>query len=184
MDIIDIIEKYIELSVRRDNLKNTIENSKRNYAYAKIEGDMAYNEKDYKAEKSYNDSARSSIMLQEQSEKELAQVEQLLEFTHQKYEEKVRSLNELELNEALVTMSVKKSELERHITELSQRRSWAISKGDAAYANRNYDEEREYNHISSECFSEIERLKPTLHYYEAFVNDLNNRLNKGPSFGH
>ena len=29
MDIIAVIEKYIELSVRWDNLKNTIENSKR-----------------------------------------------------------------------------------------------------------------------------------------------------------
>ena len=69
-------------------------------------------------------------------------------------------------------------EIERKIEELSQRRSWATSKGDTAFANHNFEEEQEYNRISSDCYVEIERIKPTLHYYESFVNDLNYHSNK------
>ncbi len=178
MDIIAVIEKYIELSVRRDNLKNTIENSKRYYNYAKIEGDMAFYDGDYQLEKGYNDSARRHIETQKKAEKDLSQVEQLLEFTHQTYTRTVESLDEVQLKEAAITMSVKKTDVERKIEELSQRRSWATSKGDTAFANHNFEEEQEYNRISSDCYVEIERIKPTLHYYESFVNDLNYHSNK------
>ena len=178
MDIIAVIEKYIELSVRRDNLKNTIENSERFYNYAKIEGDMAFHDGNYQSEKGYNDSARHHIETQEQAEKDLSQVEQLLEFTHQTYTRAVESLDELQLKEAAITMSVKKTEVERKIEELSQRRNWATSKGHTAFANHNFEEEQEYNRISSDCYVEIERIKPTLHYYKSFVNNLNYNANR------
>lgn len=178
MDIISVIEKYIELSVRRDNLKNTIENSKRDYAYAKIEGDMAFYDGDYQLEKGYNNSASTHIETQEKSEKELSQVEQLLEFARQIYTKTVQSLDELQLKEAAMTMSVKKTDVERKLEELTQRRIWANSKGDIAFSNHNFQEEQEYNRISSDCYEKIERVKPTLHYYETFINDLNYHADK------
>jgi len=75
-------------------------------------------------------------------------------------------------------MAVKKTDDERKIEELSQRISWATSKGDTAFANHNFEEEQEYNHISSDCYVEIERINPTLHYYESFINNLNYHANK------
>lgn len=178
MDIIAVIEKYIELFVRRDKLKNTIEISKRNFDYAKTGGDIAFNEGNYQAEKRYNKSLSLYIEAQEKAKKDLSQVEQLLEFTHQTYTKAVQSLDQIQVKEAAITMSVKKADAERKIEELSQRRSWAHSKGDTAFANQNYEEEQEYNRISSDCYVEIERIRPTLSYYEAFVNDLNYHANK------
>ena len=47
------------------------------------------------------------------------------------------------------------------------------------------NEEQEYNKISSDCYLEIERISPSLHYYKAFVSNLDYRANqqfesKGP----
>lgn len=178
MDIITIVEKYVELSARRDNLKNTIENSKRDYANAKIEGDMAFYVGDYQSDIIHSISAREHLETQKSAEKDLAQVEQLLLFTFQTYTKAVQSLDEIELKEASITMSAKKADVERKIEELSERRKWAISKGDVAYSNQNNEEVQEYNHISTDCFLEIERIKPTLVYYQYFIKDLNYRANK------
>lgn len=178
MDIIAVIEKYIELSVRCDNLKNTIENSKRYYNNVKIEGNIAFHDEKYQSEKYYNDETIHHIETQKKAEKNLSQVEQLHEFTYQTYTRAVESLDEVQLKEAAITMSVKKTDVERKIEELSQRISWATSKGDTAFANHNFEEEQEYNRISSDCYVKIERIKPTLHYYEYFVNDLNYHANK------
>ena len=172
MDIITIIEKYVELSVRSDALKKTIKDSKDFYTYAKIEGDMAFYEKDYELEKSYNNSARYHIETQGKAENDLAKVDELLAFVHNAYKEAVQSLNGIELKETAITIESKKADIERQIEALSQRRNWATSKGDVAFASHNFQEEQEYNRISSECYFEIERMKPMLYYYSLFVNDL------------
>lgn len=178
MDIIDIIDRHIELSVRRDNLYNTIENSKRYYDGATIEGDMAFHAKDYKLEQQYNNSARNEIENQHKAEKDFAQIKQLLELSYQTYTEAVESLNGEQLREASITISAKKGNAERKIEKLSQRRNWANSKGDIAFSEHNHYDEQEYNRISLECYTEIERTKQTLYYYDFFANDLNYHNNK------
>jgi len=178
MDIITIIEQYIELSVRHDRLNNAIQTEEDGYNYAKIEGDMAYYDKNYKLERMYNDSARNHREMKQNAEKELLQVQQLLAIIHATYTETVESLSASQLNEAAITLSVKKAEVERRVNELSQRREWARSKGDIAYNERNFSEEQEYNRISSECYLEIRKIEPTIHYYEAFINNLNYHASK------
>lgn len=178
MDIIAVIEKYIELSVRRDNLKNIIENSKRYHKYASNEGDIAFYDKDYKSEKRYNDSARRHIEIQEKAEKILTKVQELLEITHQTYMTTLQTVTESQIIAVSTTISAKKTDAERQIANLSQRIDWADSKGDTAFANRNFEEEQEYNHIASECYIEIEKIKPKLYYYDTFIKDLNYHATK------
>lgn len=178
MDLITVIDKYIEISIRRDNLKETIESEKDGYAYAKIEGDMAFSEGDYEREAGYNTSARMHKKRQAGAEKELEQVAQLLEFTHQTYISAVSSMYSIQLKEAAITMSVRKKDIERQIEELSQRREWARSQGDIAFANHNFQEEQEYNKISSECYFEIKKVEPKIRYYQLFANYLNFRADK------
>ena len=75
-------------------------------------------------------------------------------------------------------MSVKKADIERKLEDLSQRRNWASSRGNTAFANHNFQEEQEYNRISSVCYFEIEKIKPILIYYKSFANDLSYHANK------
>ena len=178
MELITIIDKYIELSIRRDNLNRAIQNEKDGYAYAKIEGDMAFYEKNYESEAGYNTSARMHRERQASAEKELSQVIQLLEFTHQTYIAVVSGMDSIQLKELAITMSVRKEDAERQIEELSQRREWARANGDVAFANHNFESEQEYNKISSECYLEIGKVKQLLNYYKSFANDLNFRANK------
>ncbi len=178
MDIIAIIEKYVELNVRRENLNEAIQSEKDGYIYAKIEGEEAYHDGRYESEKGYNESARRHNENQKKSEKELLQVEQLLHFTHQTYTKAIESLNEIQLKEAAITISSRKDDLERKIKELSQRRDWASSKGDVAYSKQDYKEEQEFNRVATECYLEIKKIEPALHYYEAFINNLNYHADK------
>lgn len=178
MDIINIIDKNIELMIRRDALKNTIDNSKRYHFYAKIEGDIAFNAGNYQLENAYNNSSRYHVSTQEAAEKELAQVEQLLEFAKQKYNEAIQSLDVFQLKEAYTTMSVRKTDIERKISDLSCRRSWAISMGDTAFNNHNFEEEQNYNRISSDCHVEIEKNSELLRFYEMIIKDLNNHMGR------
>lgn len=178
MDLITVIDKYIEISIRRDNLNKTIESEKDGYAYAKIEGDMAFSEGDYERESGYNTSAIMHKERQASAEKELEQVAQLLEFTHQTYISAVSSMDSIQLKEAAITMSVRKKDIERQIEELSQRREWARLQGDKAFASHNFQEEQEYNKISSECYFEINKVEPKIRYYQSFANDLDFRADK------
>lgn len=185
MNIITLIEKHIELCVRRDDLDKLIKNSNDSYQYAKVEGDLAYNAKDYESEKRYNDSARYYKEEQYKAEREVAQLDQLLNVSYQNYIDAVEKLDATKLNDAAMILTIKKEETLRRIEELAERRAWAISKGDVAFAEKNYEEEKEYNRISSECYIETQRIKPLIYYYDKFIRDLNYRanINKGNDFG-
>ena len=185
MNIIFLIEKHIELCVRRENLDRAIKNSSDSYQYAKVEGDLAYYAKDYESEKRYNDSARYYKDEQNKAEREVAQLDQLLNISYQNYNDEVEKIDATKLSDAAMILTIKKEEAQRRIQVLSERRTWAISKGDVAFVEKNYDEEKEYNHISLECYMEIQRIKPLIYYYDKFIKDLNYRANigKGDNFG-
>lgn len=178
MDIIDTIDRHIELSIRRDDLYNTIENAKRYYNGAIIEGDMAFRAKDYKLEQQYNNSARRELEIQHNGEKDLAQINQSLELSYQTYTETAESLNGEQLRDATIIISAKKEDAERKIENLLKRKNWADSKGDIAFSEHNINDEQEYNLISLGCYMEIAKTKQTLYYYDFFTNDLNYRADK------
>ena len=183
MEIISIIEDLIKFSVRRDYLKKAIDDAKRDQHYAQIEGDMAYYEKDYELERRYNHSVRLHSERREQSESELVQVEQLIASSLDQYFNIIESYTDLELREAAVTLRVKKADIERKITDLKTRREWAISMGNIEYERGNLAKETEYNHISTDCLNEIERITPEVSYYDDYISDLNNQAEKKNDYG-
>lgn len=174
--LVDVIENYIEISIRRDNLTETIENSKKMYNYAKKEGDFAFYDGDYQLEVSYNVSAKQYKDRQESAEKDLDQVNRLLKHNIEEYRDTISLLNSDELKETSVVIKNKTTDIERKIEQLSERRKWASHKGDIAFLNSNIKEEEEYNKISSECYIEISKLEPRKKYYQSFATDLNVKL--------
>lgn len=178
LNTITVIDKYVELCVKRERLKTTIDNAKKGHHYAKTEGEMAFYNGDYKLEKKYNDSAGYYIQTQEKAAKDLAHIEQLLEFTHQVYTKAVQSLDAVELKDLAITVAEKKTDNERQVEKLSQRSEWAVSKGKEAFASKKFEEERKYNSIADDCYREVGKIEPTLDYYGSFINELNIQADK------
>ena len=172
MDKIAIIEKCVELCVRRDTLVHTLERAVRGNNYAKLQGDKAYNAGNYKLESGFNTSTRQHRETEETAKKDLDQVTHLLEFAQQEYIATVESLNPLQLREASLINRKKAEDVEKQIKDLTDCRESAISQGDEAYAKKNYQEEQVYNGISSSCYIEIEKKKPVAKYYNSFADEL------------
>lgn len=178
MDLITIIEKNIELKIRRDNLTTIIDREKRSENYAKTGGNIAFYENNYDRESAYNSSARTARDNQNVASSEVSQVEQLLELTERSYNENLSVMNTDQINETANTLSIIRRGLERRMEELSRRRAWAREEGDKAFASHDFQGEQEYNRISSECYMEIARLKAHIDYYASFENDLTLRSSK------
>ena len=178
MDIMSIIDRYVERSVRVQKLQEKIESENRGVNYAQIEGDMAFYEKDYDSEKRYNNFANWHKKNITNAQHELSQAKKILEFVHQQYEQTIETMDLIQIKETAIKVSAKKEEIERKIKHLSQRRKWAQHKGDDAFKNHNFNEEQEYNTISSDCYLEIEKISPSLHYYNAFILNLDYRANQ------
>ena len=138
---------------------------------------MAFNRKDYDREKAYNDSARDYSETQDKAEKELFQVKQLLDVSYESYENEVEVLDEKQFSDVIIALTLKKEETEKNIRDLEERRKLATSRGDAAFAKANYEEEKMYNGISSKCYLEIEKQKVLVKYLNHFINDLSYRFN-------
>ena len=146
---------------------------------------MAFYAKNYGSERIYNVSVQWHKKNITDAQQELSQSKKLLEFVQQKYEQTIEKMDPIQIKEVAIKVSAKKEELERKMEQLSQRRSWSNSKADEAFKNRNFNEEQEYIKISFDCYYEIEKIAPTLHYYDIVVLDLNYKANeqfdhKGP----
>lgn len=172
MDLISIIENYVELGIRKINLERDIANFKKFQKYSEIEGDIAFNEGNYERENSYNYSAKVYSEREADAHKELNQVIQLLDFAHQSYNDVISGMDEDRIIEVIDRIQTKREDLQRQIDELSKRKEWANENGDTAFSNQDFALEREYNNISSECYREICKLQPKVLYYQSFVENL------------
>lgn len=178
MDILTIIEEYIGLKIRKDNLNSSINSETRGQYYAKVEGDIAFNDGNYAREMGYNASARSYAQKIEEAKRDLEQIERLIEFTNQSYVTMVSSMTSSQLSETASIVSFRKYEIQRQIQQISERRTWAKQKGDEAFANHQLQEELEYNRISSECYITLNELEAKARGYQSIIDDLTRRSGK------
>lgn len=183
MDLMTIIDKYITLSIKRDDLNKIISNCDRNINYAIASGDEAFSEGMYKLEKSYNDSVNDSKYRKVNASYELARVNVLLQEVHGLYTKTVSEMRTKDLEDNKLLCFSEILRLEASINELEQRRKFAMEKGDEAFKINSFYQEEFYNNICNECFEKIEDLKPKLHYYKSFELDLQNRLDMKNSNG-
>lgn len=180
MDIITIIEKYIELSIRRDDLEKTINYCEKSMNYEEIEGDLAFREGNYKSEQSYNKAYRYNSVVKADAQNELDRVMQLLDVINKQYLESIKTLSVEKLKAAAVTMNVKTSDAEREKEELSTRKYYATNLCAKAIADKDSNAGQLYNKISSECYQSIEKINQTIFYYDSFIKDLNDHIIKRP----
>lgn len=172
MDLISIIENYVELGIRKINLERDIANFIKYQKCSEIEGGIAFSEGDYDRESSYNYSVKVYSDREADARKELNQVIQLLDFAHQSYNDVLSTMDEDRIIEVIDRIQTKREDLQRQIDELSKRKEWANGNGDIAFSIRDYSLEKEYNNISSECYREICKLQPRVLYYQSFIENL------------
>ena len=156
MDLVNIIEKYIELSVKRDQLNSDIQTAKDNFNNAKIEGDMAFQDSNLKLEQRYNNTAEQNSELLNKKEKDL---------------------DASKIKEAAIIIAGKKDEAEQRVSQLLQYKEVYNSKGDAAYAEQNFEQEQKYNQTLMNYDKQLKEIQPLLHYYASFISDLNMKAN-------
>lgn len=173
MDIMNIIDKYVEISVKRQRVENSISHIDQSIWHTKIKGEGAFREHDFKLEEEYNKANDYYKQMRENLDKELAQVMQELENIHQIYLQKIDSMSKDEIEDASVQCSLKIDEKNKIMEELSEKREFAIQKGNEAFKNHNYTDEQKYNEIAVESYKEVENIKTSLIYYNSFVYNLN-----------
>lgn len=178
MDLIKIIEEYIEIGSRYDHLRKLITSAENNYFYAKIEGDTAFSEGEYKLEESYNESAKHSKEAKKAYGTELALLEELLLQLQQNYEEELTIKRSDELISTRNLMLTKQEELENEKRNLENKMNDAKAKGDEAYKKGNIEEELEHNKVSTDYFFEIEKLNTKIDYYGSFAKDIEKHIQK------
>lgn len=173
MDIVNIIDKYVEISVKRKNVEKQISNMDEGILHSQIKSEDAFRERDFKLEEVYIKANTKYKQMRDNLEKELVQVIKELENIHQLYLQKVNSMSKNEIEEASVQCSLKINEIDNNYEEISKRREFAIEKGSEAFKNHNYADEQKYNEIADESYKEMEKIKSSLYYYNSFVSDLN-----------
>ena len=172
MDIIDVVEQYIELCIERDNLKTRISDAERDFAYEKIEGDMAYRAGDYNLERGYNTAANNNVRKKQDSENMLGEINQKLSFVYQEYMALIESFSSDEIRDTIDRLIAKKNEIVLKVEELKEKRRTAVRLGDEAFNNRDYVEEKKQNDIVSNIDDAIRKTQPTIEYYDEIISHL------------
>jgi len=180
MALLNLIEEYVNLVVKKQNLEKIIEDCNRNIIYARHKGDTAFANKNYELEKAYNMSVRDSKEKKYKSASTLININNKLNNIHQIYLQTVTSMSDKDLVETINIISRKVCTLGSELSILETKKEEASKNSEVAYANKNYELEYKYNDISKECYKEMEKTISVLSCYKSFITDLKFRVDKQP----
>ena len=158
MDIVTVVERYIKLAARCDEQKDTIQSN---------DGYLSFMDEDEKKEKLNIQTAKTLS--------QVSQIKHLLDSLRQTYNKIVSVAEAVELKEAALALALIKADLVRQIKELEEQSRIASMRSDEAWKNDNKDAEAIYMTEVTNCYFKIEKIKPTIKYYEEFRDDLNNK---------
>lgn len=175
--MVDIIEEYIELCIKRDELLNRVEEEKAEYNYAKVEGDLAYENSDYESESRYNRSLNDHMDREKEANSRLDEIVSLMQKVSQRYKETINLMTRNDFAEVIKILLSKKSREEEKIRVITLRRNEAVLNGNNAFSNGNYKEERRYDNIVLECDTELKEIEKKPIYYGKFIEELSSYAN-------
>lgn len=167
MNAMNIIDGYVELSIKKDELKSTINNV-----------DSAYEKPLEQNSQGINASSNEVTEPIDDVNYELDRINYLLNRSHQNYLFILSTMSKIQLSEIYNKIAIKIDEIQRFLEEIRIKRNFAISKGKIAREENNFAEEKIYSDISTDCFIESNKLKPSLKCYLSFLSDLEKRIAK------
>ena len=172
MDIVEIIEKCIDLSIRSEELLEIIRNSKQGNQNALFRADVAYNSGNYEMEKVYDEEARKYKEEVETAEDELIQVEYSLKDMRNIYSGIIKTCTEDLLIYARDSITEKKKDFESKAKEYDDKKFEAKAQADEAYKNKEYGKEREYDMASEKYFIESRKCDIKSKKYQNYIFEI------------
>ena len=172
MDIVEIIEKCIDLSIRSEELLEIIRNSKQGNQNALFRADVAYNSGNYEMEKVYDEEARKYKEEVETAEDELIQVEYSLKDMRNIYSGIIKTCTEDLLIYARDSINEKKKDFESKAKEYDDKKFEAKAQADEAYKNKEYGKEREYDMASEKYFIESRKCDIKSKKYQNYIFEI------------
>lgn len=149
--------------------------------YNQVEGELAYSEGRFLSEQRYNNGVLAAETKNFNVRTDLNEANQLIELSTQNISQVLESLTPMQFEECNNMLFSKIEEMKKQIASLTEVIQLFRKKGDEAYQNSNYEEERKCNSIVMECDTELKKIEHALPYYISFQNDLNLKVDNGRS---
>lgn len=172
LGIADVIEKYIDILIERDNLIKDIERLENNINYSSIEAGIAFRENRYERERGYDNSTQRSQKLKAEAEKKLKGIYKLQDSTADLLNEAVIRSDAVELEQASVILSSKKSDNDLEIIEMNKISNRSRIKAHVAFNEGNNEKELLYDELGKSSENIIKQLSARNHYYDIHINKL------------
>lgn len=172
MNILDIINDYVDISVKWQRLNSSKHDEELSRASALSGANDTRGVSSLKIKKTLLESADEHSAKIQDIKAELAHIEMLLEHTHAIYNKAVEEMTYDALMQVFHTLLERVNIIKRNIAELEKKRNWATKEADLAFRNHNYQEEKYYSDIAVECFLSIQKESESIIFYQNFIKDL------------
>ena len=178
MEIIDIIESFVELDIRDAKLKDSIEKYERYYDYSMETGKNAYSDGNFEREQRAFTSAKQSLESKTNAQNARKSLQPLLKEIQDLYLSAVSRLGIDDLKDVLAKVMAKRESKKDELHAVRNRSEWALEKSNGARDAKKIDDEIYFGRIFSECTmyaNDLERYD--IPVYLGFISDLTNRIN-------
>ena len=175
MKILEQIDNYVLHSAEVKKLESEVELYKRSEFYASVEGDLSYGNGDYKSEKQYNESYKFSRQKREEANTKLATEKRLLNASIEDLSNSMSNISKKDLQVAKDKTSLKIEQLSEYVAGLQEKMKIAKEKGDLAFSQGNYRDEKIYNAEYKSAYEETQKIGPVIGEYKNVLSFLNFR---------
>lgn len=172
MDVVSIIDNYIDGSVRRRELEDTLKIAESRLSYYKHE--LAWASKE-EGEQECAQWCKVTIAKYqgkiEALQSEMTLVNAYLAAAMAEYQKAIDTMGKVELRKIASSVARKIKDIKKENEALESRKYWALQRADEAYGH-DFDEEQEFDRISSQCSIQMEKNKEAASGYQPFVTEL------------
>lgn len=183
MEILDIINDYVDISVKWARLNSLKHDEELSKASALCGVNDTSGVSSIKIKKELLESAQKHSVNIQGINADLDHVEQLLEHSHAIYKKAVEEMTYDALMQVLHTLLERIKIIKSYVAELQRKRNWAAQEADLAVRNRNYQEEKYYNDLVMECYLKAQKESESIMFYHSFIKDIETKAKEKYYFG-
>lgn len=178
MNIVSIIERCIEYSIKSDEIIQKINYYEELIKNLSADGDISFYNREFKKEMHYNEKCNEYKIACSQMKEEHKSIMNLLDMSFNDYTTLASLLSTQQLANAIVVLDRDRVKILDQILKVEERKEYAEERAKSYFDCGFIDAEMKFNKIIRECTLELDKLKPQAHYYEAYIIDLGKRINR------
>lgn len=176
MDIMNIIEEYVKVSVKWSRL-NSLKHIEEQFENAALQGsrDSSFGSSQ-KMKKDFLEKAKVHASKISDLRIELSRVEKLLEHAHSLYSEAIDGMSLQQLEKLHNILQVKIEELINKQKEDDGTRIWANQQADLSFRNHEFSKQKRFNDIASDAYYESQDIIDSLVFYNQIVKVIESKI--------